>query len=299
MYSKLVDKVKARLNEDTSGGMVGAMTSSGNPSVSYLPGGFTSVKNYLRSLTPLKRQWGLNTIDEGENYRLQFENALDIIVPKTAYDDFNAKILKVKGLKEVNLAEMLNEDIRQELSAQLKRANQLLVVGLKKKPAIIQAIGLVNIWLRLFPKSQYLPKEHNVLFGLSTFNQDVAEALEYVGKLYGTELSKLEGLVQTLEEDRPLNSIPPFSKFEYVVGAILKTDYQGISLEFDLGVNMSLRAVQAIRTDSPLLLEEIQAMKSIKVVQDSIVPIGPAFTPKDLTLLKKIADDVADAKGKK
>ena len=230
---------------------------------------------------------------------MQFENALDIVVPKTAYDEFHTNVLKVKGLKEINLAEMLNEDIKQELAAQLKRANQLLLVGIKKKPVIIQEIALLNAWLRLFPRSRYLPKEHNVLFGLNTYNQDVAEAIDYVGKLYGNELSKLEGLVQTLEDNRPLNSIPPFSKFEYIVGALLKTDYQGVGLELDLGVNMSLRAIQAIRiTGSSELLEEIQAIKTIKVVQDSIVPIGPCFTPKDLTLVKKIADDVVNRKGK-
>ena len=248
----------------------------------------------------MKKQWGLTTVDEGENYRLQFENALDIVVPKTAYDEFHTNVLKVKGLKEINLTEMLNEDIKQELSAQLKRANQLLIIGLKRKPQILQAIGLASAWLRLFPKSQYLPKEHNVLFGLNTFDADVAEVIDYVGKLYGNELSKLEGLVKTLEENRPLNSIPPFSKFEYVAGVILSTDYQDIGLELDLGVNMSLRAVQAIRiTNSPELLEEIQAIRSIKVVQDSIVPTGPVFTPKELTLVKKIADDVANQKGKK
>jgi hypothetical protein len=281
-----------KLNEDTSGGMVGAMTSSGNPQVSYLPGNFSSVKNYLHSLAPLKKQWNLTQIEEGENFRLCFEDALDIVVPKTAYDEFSEKVLKVKGKKSVNLLENLFEDIHQEIEANLQQVKQLLSVGLRKKPEINRAITLVNFWIKLFPHSTFQPKQNNTLFSLNNYGKDVEEVLEYLRKLYGDELSQLENLVHTLKQGEPLNSLPPFKKYSFLVGNTIRTDYQNTLIQFESAVGMSSEPVQTIRIPGDeTILEELRAVKGTKIVRDSLVPVNLSFTPNQLLLVKKIVDD--------
>lgn len=292
-YSRLVDKVRQKLNEDTSGGMVGAMTAQdGNTSISYLPGSFTSAKNYLHSLAPLKKQWKLETVDEGENYRLKFENVLDIVVPKTSYDEFHTNVLKVKGLKEVNLMENLMEDINREAEARFKQARQLLLSGLRRKPVINQSIILTNYFLHLFPKSTFQPKGENVLFGLNTYSRDVESALEYIRKLYEGELSQIENLVFALKSGEPLNALPPFKKYEYIVGGTIHSNYQNTLIRFESAVNMSLRPTQIIRIPgSEEMLTELSAIKTVKIAKDSIVPIREFFSTRDLLLVKKILDD--------
>ena len=305
IYSNLVETVKKqKINEDaggaTTGGMVGAMTASGNPSVSYLPGSFTSIKNYLNSLTPIKKQWGLETIDEGDNYRLRLEKGLDIILPKTAYDEFDSKVLKIKGQKTVLLKESIYEDIENEIESNLKRIKQLLIYGLRKQPSVNTAVTLINYWSSLFPQSKFLQKQENVLFGIKTFNNDVESTLSYIKKLYGMELSKIENLTDLLKKGEPLNSIPPFKKYSFIVGSVVRSNFMEQLLEFDVGIGMSFVATQTIRIPSePELIEEMRAIKTVKVINDSIVPIGRSFSPNDLLLFKKILDDVLNTKGTK
>ena len=71
-------------------------------------------------------------------------------------------------------------------------------------------------------------------------------------------------------------------------------------MEFDVGIGMSFVSTQTIRIPSePELIEEMRAIKTVKVINDSIVPIGRSFSPNDLLLFKKILDDVLNTKGTK
>ena len=314
IYSNLVETVKKqRINEDagggTSSGSMGATSGAvgptsvqdGNTSISYIPGNFKSVRNHLNSLTPIKKKWGLEQVEEKNgDHRLKFENALDIIVPKGYYKEFDENVLSIKGLKEVMLKESIYEDIENEIESNLKRIKQLLIVGLRKQPSVNTAVTLINYWSSLFPQSKFLPKQENVLFGIKTFNSDVEIALDYIIKLYGNELSKVENLTHILKQGEPLNSIPPFKKYSFIVGSVVRSNFMDQLLEFDVGIGMSFVATQTIRIPSePELIEEMRAIKTVKVINDSIVPIGRSFSPNDLLLFKKILDDVITTKGTK
>ena len=149
----------------------------------------------------------------------------------------------------------------------------------------------------MFPNSKVLPKTDNILFGLISYNHDVEEALSYIRKLYGTELGKIEQLVFTLKSGEPLNAYAPFKKYDFILGGTVRSNYQNVLLQFNIGVNGSLKTLQSIRIpDSLDLLEEIRVIKTVKIVDDSIVPIGLSFTPKDLLLVKKVLDDEINAK---
>lgn len=291
MYSNLVDKLK-NLNEEVSG-MVGMQTTSGNPSVDYLPGGFTTMRNMLNSLSPVKKAWKLEVIDEKgkDRYNVKIEDALSINIAKKDYDEFNNKVIDTTNKKELNLTEMLNEDIQSEIQANLKRIHRALVLNLKKNPQIFQTIVLLNSWIRLFPKFSTLPKASNVLIDLYQPDKDIQTTVEYIKKLYGDDLGKLESLVDALEKRSPLNQFPPFSSYEYLVKTNLKTDYQGVEIQIDLGVDSSFHTIQNIKINDESLLEELKVIKTIKIVQNNITPIHNMFSPGDLLMIKKVLDD--------
>ena len=126
--------------------------------------------------------------------------------------------------------------------------------------------------------------------------------MAYIRKLYSGELSQIENLVVTLRQGQPLNALAPFKKYEYIVEETVRSNYQEVLIQFELGVGMSFKAVQAIKIPgSEEMLEELRAIKGTKIVRDSIVPINLSFTPNQLLLVKKIIDDVitAEAKSKK
>ena len=101
----------------------------------------------------------------------------------------------------------------------------------------------------------------------------------------------------TLKSGEPLNVLPPFKKYEYIVGATVRSNYQSTLIQFESAVNMSLRPTQAIRIPgSQEMLEELAAIKTVKIVRDSVVPVGEFFTTRDFTLIRKILDDVINTK---
>ena len=235
-------------------------------------------------------------INDIKDLKEQISDTLLTLNRKTAYDEFNTNVLRVKEMKSVDLMESLMEDINQEIEAYFKQARQLLLVKLRKEPSINQSIILLNYYLRLFPKSTFQPKSDNILFGLNSYNRDVEETLAYIKKLYGDELGQIENLVFALKSGKPLNALPPFKKYTYIVGAVVRTNYQGTLIQFESAVNTSLRPTQAIKVPgSEEMLEELAAIKGIKIVRDSIVPVREFFTTRDFTLIRKILDDVINA----
>ena len=235
-------------------------------------------------------------INDIKDLKEQISDTLLTLNRKTAYDEFNTNVLRVKEMKSVDLMESLMEDINQEIEAYFKQARQLLLVKLRKEPSINQSIILLNYYLRLFPHSTFQPKSDNILFGLNSYNRDVEETLAYIKKLYGDELGQIENLVFALKSGKPLNALPPFKKYTYIVGAVVRTNYQGTLIQFESAVNTSLRPTQAIKVPgSEEMLEELAAIKGIKIVRDSIVPVREFFTTRDFTLIRKILDDVINA----
>jgi hypothetical protein len=294
VYSTLVTNLQ-RLNEDagaTTGGMVGMATTQGSPSVDYLPGSFTSVRNMLRSLAPVKKQWGLEVLDEKENYRLKIEDALNIVVPKSAYAEFNAKVFNTSK-NTFNITEMINEDVTAEVGSNIARLEKILY-NIRRFPVVQQMIVLMETWLRLYPKTELVNTSENTALNLKSLKSDADNILKYVTELYSDDLGKLEGLVEAIYSGSPLNSFPPFSEKDYLVAVDLRSSYQGVNLRLVLRVDTSWHSMQYIEVE-PELAIELEAIKTLKAVKDKVMPTSMQFAVKDFNLVKKVLDDVINS----
>jgi hypothetical protein len=73
-------------------------------SISYVPGGFTSVTKALSPLKKQKVEWGIKVVDNKDIYDVSFEDQLLVRVPKKSWGEFSQKAFGGnKVLKRLNL----------------------------------------------------------------------------------------------------------------------------------------------------------------------------------------------------
>lgn len=281
------------INEDTAGGMVGAMTSAGNPSVAYLPGGFTTTKNMLRSLNPVKKKWKLTVEEDKENYKVGIEDAMDIVIPRQHYEHFNKNVYNLSGKNILDLTEMLNESKEEELKAAYNRLHQVLVVDLKENPKVRQLLILMNQWLNEFPISRFLQQRADI--SLNGFIRNIEKIFNTIKNLYGDDLGKLEMLLDSLETNQPISSFEPFNKSNgYLIGVSIDSEYEGVTLKIDLYLTHSMILFQNIYIDSKEVLAELGAYKSVKVAGQYVYPVEENFSPSIFRNLKDIIDNLEE-----
>jgi len=262
-----------------------AMTTAGNPSVSYLPGGFTHMRNMLMSLNPIKKQWGLEVLEKGGNYHINIEDALNIIVPKVAYEEFNTRVYNVIGRQYLNLGEMINEEIARDINTLLAQVNTLLLKKLTREKSTTQTLTLMEQWLRLFPNTRVVPLK-TALLSFENYKQGIAKVIEQLRKIYQDDLGTLEMLVDALEEGKPLNMFEPFSEYQFIIGNRLETKFEGVGMVLELTVDQALMTVGLIYIDSKEVLAELEAYRTLRIAKQRVFPTGMTFKPTDFNAVK-------------
>jgi hypothetical protein len=290
----IVEKILARLKEDAAApaGMVGMQTTSGSPSVDYLPGGFSTMKNMMRSLSPVKKKWKLEVLENEKGYNVKIEDAMNIIVPKTAYDEFNTKVYPVKGKKELDLTEMINEARSEDIHGLYDRLTHALTVDIRENRQVKRTLVLMNYWLTVFKNSKFLPMSGQVAIQLNTYDKSVRDLINRIQKIHADDIGNLEMLIDTLQEDRPLNAYEPFAEYDYLVGCRIQSEYEGIILILELTVNMAMVPTQSIYIESQEVLDEMQYYRTVKVLRDMMFPVGEMFQPAIFNNVKDVIDAV-------
>jgi len=288
MYKQLV--------EETTGGMIGPVTSQGNPSVAYLPGGFSTMKNMLKSLSPIKRKWKLEVLESEGNYDLKIEDAIDIKIAKKDYKEFNEKVYNVVGQKELNLTGLLNEGRAEEAQQLHVKIAQILKNKITSNSISKQSIVLMNYWISLFPNSKFVSINNLAAISLNKINSSIADISKSIQELYSEDVGQLEIILAALEKNQPLNTFEPFSNYEYLMGAKISSVYNGINLELTLLINVAMVPVEYIITSDEDLLNELSAYRTLRVVKGKIYPGNLMFNPGTFENLKKNIDDIEGIK---
>ena len=278
-----------RLDEDA----LAAVTTGGNPSVAYLPGGFSTMKNMLMSLNPIKKQWGLEVLEEEGNYKIQIEDAFNIIVPKKAYEEFNKRVYNVIGRKYLNLEEMINEARTEEVHLLYDKLTKVLLNDLKKEVPVAQTITMAEHWLKVFPQAKFLPLT-SALISLEDYDAGVKKLVARIKNIYGDDIGTLEMLITALEDGRPLNAFEPFSEYEYIVGAKIETEYDTVTMVVELTTNMTMMTAGSLYVESKETLAELEAYRTVKVVKNIVFPVGMMFKPSDFNTVKNVIDELGD-----
>jgi hypothetical protein len=275
-------------------GALGPVTTQGNNSISYLPGGFTSMRNALVSLGVYKKQWGIKVLDEDLKYKVVFEDAFDISIPKMAFKEFNEKVLNVIGKESIDLNQMINE-VKSELVHDLyDELNKVLTVDVRENRQIKKTLVLLNYWLTIFPGSKYLPISSKAAIQLEQFDSSIRNLIDQVKNIYADDIGNLQILLRNVKEDRPLNGYAPFSECDYLTAVRVQSEYKGITLTLELTVNLAMIAGQSILIESAEALEELEAFRSIKVVKDMVFPVGEMFSPSIFYNLRKTIETLEE-----
>ena len=287
-FERLVEK----LNEETAGGMVGPVTSMGNPSVAYLPGGYSTAKNMIRALAPVKKKWKVKVLEEDDDFHVMFEDALNIVVPKLAYDEFNDKVIAVKGKKGIDLAEMINEARSEDIHKLYARLTHVLNIDLRENRQIKRTLVLMNYWLSVFSSSNFLPMSGQVAVQLNAYNKSVRGLAKRIQNIHTDDVGTLQMIIKAIQDDRPLNAFEPFQEYDYLVGCRIQSEYEGIVMIAEFTVNMGMVATNSIYIESQDVLDELEAYRTIKVVKDMVFPVGEMFKPALFNNIRDIIDDL-------
>lgn len=279
---------------EEAGGALGPVTSNGNPSVAYLPGGFSNMKNMLRSLSSAKKDWKIEVLEEGENYHVSFEDQFNVIVPKTAYEEFNSKVLEVHGKSNITLKQIIDEAKTEVVHGLYSGLNKVMTINLRENKIVSSTIVLLNFWLQNFRESRYVPMTNHALIQLNNYDADVRSAIARIQSIYTDDIGTLQMIGKTIREGRPLGQFEPFSDYDYLAGIRVKTVYEGIHMVLEMTVNTTFVPTQTLHIESEEVLEEAKGLKSVKVLGTMVFPVGMMFTPGTFSGIREIIETLED-----
>jgi hypothetical protein len=276
----------SKVYEDTVGGMV-APVQAGD--IAYLPGGFTSMRNSIRSLSVFKHKWNIDVLEEGDGYGIYFEKDLRITVPKSAYEEFNNKVLKVHGVKQIDLSRLINE-ATEELAGQLyAKISRLLSVDLKIEDPMAKTLMTIHGWQRAFPRSRFIPTS-NVAISMENFDRDVEKLMQKLHRIYKDEVGNLQILIKDLEDRRAMSTAKPFSSYAYLAGSKVHTNYEGVEMILEAYVDKTMIPSQKITIDDEAVVDEVEGLRTSKAVGNTIYPNGLVFTAGFFAGIKEVID---------
>lgn len=290
-YKRLIET----LMKEDGGGMVGPVTAQdGNTSISYLPGQFSSMKNSLRSLSTYKKKWGIQVLEDKDNYTVQFESALDIIVPKSVYEEFNLKVLKVQGMKEVDLFPLIREETELVVNRNLSsvRANLL---NLRNEQSFALALQSNAEWVYVFNESR-IDKSQLAPINLLQYSQSINDISLRMKEIYGDDLGGVQQLGDALEDKEGLADTELFRDSEWIAASKIDSMFLGVKLSLVTRISHAFILDQYIECDDEEVLNEVAALRTVKVSKDKIYPTRLVFNPGFFDTLKKLIDDVVEMK---
>lgn len=288
-YNELTD----RINEEV-GGMVAPATSVGlGIALSYLPGEFSTMKKHVNSLNRLKRKWQIEVLDEGNKYKLNFENTLSISILKKDFNNFNENVLNIQNKNEVDLTEILQEainEISEDLFINILKA---LKLDLRNHNEVQRIKMLSDHWVNIFSGSIFLPIKQTAI-ELSTYDINIETLVEQMKSIYKDDVGELQQILTAIENNESLNTFKPFNKYDYLVGVRIQSKYNYVNMFLELLVNNSMISTQSLYIDNQSVLEELETYRDIKVVNRMIYPKSGIFKSSFFSNIKQIIDDIEE-----
>lgn len=277
---EFVDSIMRNLKEQTASANVG-----------YLPGGFLKAKKALGPLARTKKDWGVKVIENGDGYKISFEDVLEFGIPdKKAYEEFNNKVVKVHGMTIVSLSKILQE----ALDTFKTNAYEDLEFNLTKKlssiPQVSTTIDLISYWNNSFPGSKPSVYLGNAI-SVSKFNKDIGEILRQLNDKQS--IGDMQMISKAIKDQTSMDAIAYFVGRDYLVGDILTSEYEGVDLEFHCFVDLNLRVSQVIKVDDLDVCAEMEYYREVRIIKDSLIyPVSGTFSPSLFENLKDVIEDV-------
>lgn len=273
--------------------------------IAYLPSGFLPIRKRLADLAKHKHDWGIEVLEEGENYRVKIEDALNIIVPKMYWDQFQQEAMfKIESGKFVvestleispnfiDLSPFLRAETPSEIKRELRRTEEAFRTLLNTKRLYIMENEIRN-WKNIFGSLNYFTNE-KALFNGYTFGKDMKRFVHEVRKKYEDDLGGLQMFTARLEEGN-LNKIKMFEKYNYIVSEKIYSKVHGISMVFEILWDKNFRISENVLTDRGSVLLESSGEIGFCYQNRLILPSRGLFMYEGMKKLRQIVEELSDS----
>jgi len=217
-----------------------------------------------------------------------------VIGPTTAQDGNTSIDYIPGGLKKKKKKDELKEQLSAEIHSSYAKMMRVLAIDLRENKSVKRTIYLLNYWLHIFPKSQYLPLSNEAVLDLGNYDKSVVKLLDRIKNIYAEDVGSLQMLYTAIREDRPLNAFAPFSDYDYIVGVRVQTEYEKIRMVLEMTINTALVPTNTLYIESQDTLDELKAYRTIKVVKNTVFPVGQFFQPSIFSNIRNIIDDLEE-----
>jgi len=268
--------------------------------ITYLPSGFTNVKTALKTLSRMKKHWKINVIGENGNYKVHFDNVLEVSVQGEHWADFMNNILGKKkivytGNFEVDLGGYLKEAKDEDISKAGRELHDALYKMLLEDP-IKKAGSNIADWNQTFRKIRSSAGD-NVLIKFDTMRNDVQALAKKLGNTYSDDRGMLELITSAINQKRPLGTFEGFDQHEFLAGTRIESRYEKVPIAYEALVDMSFIPREHIVIQDQDVLDELQGTKGIKIATNTVFPVDGQFKRKHFEAVKNAIDDSITGEG--
>lgn len=260
-------------------------------SITYLPSGFGAITTAIKILARLKKQWGIEILEDKEGKQVVFEDQLSIYVPAQYWDDFT-KLFEApleRGL--VDLTTYLNETMAEELE-QLRDEIKPALTRLLEGKIFKNVDRAVTLFRSNFGVKKY--ESADVVVTCEDKERKIQRIVFKLLEFYGNDRGNLELLLEAMRGQQNLSTFDVFKDFDFLYGTRIFTEYQKVPMHFEATIDFSYLEDQSILVDDEVVLGKLEDEPIIKVVKDAIFPVGDSFSSSFFRTLKMTIKDMLD-----
>jgi hypothetical protein len=244
--------------------------------IAYLPSSVGAVKAALQSLAKMKKDWGIEILEDKEGKKVVFEDAVSIYVPHTCWNDFSTLFdwndqKTVVGLQRY-LAEAFEKDL-QMLQSELKVA---LTRMFSSEP--FEALNMdVDLWKARFGVVKR-DAVNKVAVSVEYKEKDIEALDAMLQQSFKDTRGNFEMLINALRNQEPLTAFKVFQKYSFLYGTRLYSKLDQINLIYEAVIDFTYLPQLSIMIDDQDVVDAIEEqVRDIKVVKNVIFPQGNSF----------------------
>jgi hypothetical protein len=298
------------LNEDGMGAAAPAPSDPGSGNFSgttsadikYLPSGFSPIQKRMKAMAQKKHQWNIEVLEETDDYKVNFEGEMSVIVPKTHWDQFKKEarmtfrdgkyVLESRNGKveenKVDLAWTISEDTPNEIKATLKETEKVFRDLLLKNNLPLFESELLS-WRNLFGALGYFKNDTSILQA-SKFDSTLNAFKKKVFEEFEDDLGGLQILLGQLQEGN-LNKIKFFDQYKYVLSERVYSKVGRIGFAYEILLDKNFRISESVITDKGKMLLEASGNSNFCFQNRLILPMRGLFGFKGIKELRILAEE--------
>jgi hypothetical protein len=277
--------------------------------IKYLPSGFSPIQKRMKAMAQKKHQWDIEVLEETDDYKVNFESEMSVIVPKTHWDQFKKDArLTFKGGKyvlesrngkieenRVDLAWTIAEDTPNEIKATLKEAEVTFRNLLLKNNLPLFESELLS-WRKLFGALGYF-KNDTAILQASKFDSTLNVFKKKVFEEFEDDLGGLQMFIVQLQEGN-LNKIKFFDQYKYVLSERVYSKIGKFGFAYEILLDKNFRISESVLTDKSQVLLEASGNKEFAFQNRLILPMKGLFGFRGMKELRILAEEVQEKEDK-